>query len=238
MPPIHPEIQKLIAVQELDDEIARLRDQLARYPETRKARLAEVESARERLAQARAHALEVEKNLRAEELQIRQWREERNKALAHQFHVKTQKEYEAITHETGELEHKISEADDRGLALLSEEEQAKRQVAECEKTFAAREADCAEEIRRIDEREAEKSAQLEVFLGQRGHATALVESTLLKKYERLGEQHIATRVVPMVDGNCGGCHIRLLAHRLQSLNQPDKINECDSCRRFLYSTKP
>ena len=234
---MNSEIRKLIDLQEVDNAISRLREQLARYPELRKGQRSTLDAAQARLAEARQKAADLAKQLREAELEGRQLREAQKRASAAQFQVKNQKEYEANIHEVAELDTKIAAADERGLELLTREEDARVKAQEVEIKTAARERETAEELDRYEVREKEIGVELEALVAHRAQMAAGIDPIILEKYERLGGLHPNDRVVAVADGNCGGCFLKLLAHRAQSLMQDDKVNQCDSCHRFIYLGK-
>ncbi|MBN1867036.1 hypothetical protein JW916_07055 [Candidatus Sumerlaeota bacterium] len=231
---MNPELQKLLALQELDREIFRLRSELGRYPALRETRLSDLDRTRRELDQARKENVDLEKRIRDEERQVLEWRASLGKLNAQQMRVKTQKEYDALTHEMEDLRRKISEADDQGLRILEEEEAIASKIAELETTLATKETTCREEVERLEEREKEKSAELVAFESRRTEQAAVVEPALLHRYGRLSETHRGTCVAPVQDGNCGGCFVRVIPSRMQEMTRDESIAECDHCHRFLY----
>jgi predicted nucleic acid-binding Zn-ribbon protein len=72
---MHPDIERLLIVQEIDVEVRRLREDLARYPDWRKTRVAAIERERQRLADGEGRLVELEKRIRASDLALREARE-------------------------------------------------------------------------------------------------------------------------------------------------------------------
>ena len=231
---MHPEIKKLIELQEVDCEIMRLREELTRYPQIRKTRLGEVERAKEKVREAEAEIAELEKRVRETERQVQEWRDDLKRFELQQSQVKDQKSYDALTHEIEQTHGKIAEADEHGAEYLIHEEELDDKLGELTKSLAAKQRECDEEIRRVDEREAEKNSLLERFETRRAQITSGVDPTILRRYERMLTLHPGSTVVPAEDNHCGGCHININSRIHQSLQDPDTITECDSCHRFIY----
>jgi hypothetical protein len=229
-----PRLTALLQVQEADAEIQRIERELERYPGLRRTREADVERARRQIEEARGPMKELGRRVRQTEAEVREWRETLRRFAAQQANVKTQKEYDALTHEMAEMEQKISKADEQGLAYIEEEEGLSERIADLEENVEARESAREQELRRLAEREAEKSALLAEFQARRRQMAEQVDEDLLQQYERLRGHNTADCVVPVVDGNCGGCHMRILPRHLQEISRPDAIVRCDSCHRFLY----
>ncbi|HUT24764.1 MAG TPA: C4-type zinc ribbon domain-containing protein [Sumerlaeia bacterium] len=231
---MNPKLKALLQVQEADAEIHRIQRELERYPSLRRTREGDVERARKQIEEAREAMKGLERRVRQTEAEVREWREALRRFAAQQASVKTQKEYEALTHEMAETERKISEADEQGLAYVEEEERLSERLADLERNLETRGSACEQESQRLAEREAEKSALLAEFQAKRRQMAEQVDRDLLHQYERLREHHLENYVVPIVDENCGGCHMRILPRRLQEISRPDAIVRCDSCHRFLY----
>jgi hypothetical protein len=231
---MHPDIERLLIVQEIDVEIRRLREDLARYPDWRKTHVAAIERERQRLADGEGRLLELEKRIRASDLALREARDRMRKLLSQQSRVKTQKEYDALTSEIQQTEAKIAQADDTGLEALAEQEAEQDRVKETRAALERKEQEHRGEMDRLAARERDRTDLLNLCVERRSQAAAQVSASALHRYGRLSSSFPGNCVVPVQEGNCAGCFMRVIACRLQELGRDDAINECDSCHRFLY----
>lgn len=231
---MHPDLKKLTELQEIDGQILKLQGELDRYPQMRQTRRQELERAVDQLKAVREEVRQLELRVRETESQVKQWRTDLERLTVQQSKVKNQKEYDALTHETEELQGKIAQADEKGAEFLLEEDELENRIAELEKSAEVKRHACEEEMKRIAEREAEKTSLLQRFQERRGQVAATVDATVLKRYSRLLELHPDSAVVPVRDGQCGGCFMSLTRRRIQALKEHDELCECDSCHRFLY----
>lgn len=232
-------VQDLLDIQEIDVETAKCRGQLGRYEGSRKSRRAEVERIRVQVAETGSHILQLEKQVREADREVLGWRESLDKFSGQQARVKTQKEYDALTHEMAETERKISDADERGMGFLEEEERLTTRLGQLERDLAKKSEECEQELARIDEREAATLALVEGWAERRRAVVARLDPTHLHRYEQLCERIPGTAIVPVVDGNCGGCFMRVILHRIQVAGRDAEAPvECTSCHRFLYLPDP
>jgi len=228
------EIGKLLQLQEVDAEILKTRKELERYPTLRKARADEASALRKKLDEARHNRVQLEKRIHESEVNVAKWREDLVRFAAQQARVKTQKEFDALSHEIAETQQRISAEDDKGLEFVTEEEQLDAEIARLQTHLAERSAECEKEIARLQEREMEKTAFLNSLLEQRAKAADRIEANLLKRYERLAGIFPGGTLVPVLEGNCGGCNMRVLPRTLQDIQRGESLTECASCHRFLY----
>jgi predicted nucleic acid-binding Zn-ribbon protein len=164
---------------------------------------------------------------------VTEWRENLRKFTAQQFKVKNQKEYDALTVQIEELQQKISDADEKGLADLEQEEVLTRKRTQLEEHLAAEETECRAEFQRIDLGRGENLALVEKLREERARLAQQVDPAFLQRYERIRERFPGDCVVALRDGNCSGCHMRVVLHTIQASSQSGLV-VCNSCHRFLY----
>ncbi|MFP4380578.1 MAG: zinc ribbon domain-containing protein [Candidatus Sumerlaeia bacterium] len=232
---MHPELDKLLKIQELDAEIHKLQAELKRYPALKKAHRDEVKRITAKLDTAREKRRQLELKIRESEHNVEALRQDLVKLETQLSNVKNQKEYEAVNQEISERQEKISLADEVGLEHLEQEEKLDSEIAEQEKSLELRSRESDREIERIEGREKEKNALLGRLKEQREKLAADVETAVLQRYERLNTKHPGNAVVPVEGGNCAGCHMHLLPRVIQDVARDETITECASCHRLLYS---
>ncbi len=231
---MHPVIEQLLILQEIDIEIMNLEKGLSLYPGMRKIREDELSRTRRMCAESEANLKTLQVKIRSAESEAAELQEGIKKSQEQMHYVKVQKEYDALKLEISEREEKISEVDEIGLLALEKCETLEEKYAEQKQSLEVKENEARVELERIDAREQEKTAQLQTARERRKEQLANIDPAALNRYERLKELLAGTCVVPVQQGNCGGCHLKLLAHRLAEVFQDDMLNECDSCHRFLY----
>jgi predicted nucleic acid-binding Zn-ribbon protein len=224
----------LLEIQTIDGEAVRIGKQLASYPK----QIAQLEGA---AAQARAGLESARKSLKEArasrgvlETEVGQKQEEVKRFLNQQMQVKTNKEYQAITHQIETLNGIISDLETEVLEALDKEETLEARIEQLkeDETHAVREASTEKE--RIGALEVEKRARLEKLQSERAVYVAKLPEELAEKYEILFERYPGTAIVPTDAKTCGGCHMALLAATVQEVHESGTLAPCSHCRRLLY----
>jgi predicted nucleic acid-binding Zn-ribbon protein len=231
---LREEIRTILSLQETENEMAKVEAVIRRYEEARPICQTRLARARQKVEESKTALRTLEKQIRETERQVTEWRENLRKFTAQQFKVKNQKEYDALTAQIEETQQKISDADEKGLAYLEQEETLARKLTQLEEHLASEERDCRTELQRIDLGVSENSALLEKLRGGRAVLAAQVDPVFLQRYERMRERFPGDCVVALRDGNCSGCHMRVVLHTIQTSSQGGGLTVCNSCHRLLY----
>jgi len=56
----------------------------------------------------------------------------------------------------------------------------------------------------------------------------------LRLFDRLAAKPGLPAVVPLHEGKCGGCHLKISFNIDSETRKPDKLVTCDQCGRILY----
>ena len=65
-------------------------------------------------------------------------------------------------------------------------------------------------------------------------ARGVFDEPTLRLYDRLADQRGLPVVVPINDGKCGGCHLRISFNIDSESRKADKLVTCDQCTRIVY----
>ena len=227
-------LQTLRALQEVDGQLYRLRQEQQRKPR-------ELAQATQQFEHAQAEAKRFDGELKA--IQIKQ--KQREMELAEQedkirklqtqlFQVKTNKEYTAMQHEIDQLKADVSMAEEEIIALLDRADAAKRQHVEAQQRANQEQEQFQQVERRIQQELAAIDEQTRVLDGQRQQMAPVVDHEILRLYERALDNGDGLALVPLAKESCGGCH---MAQRPQVVNQVYLKAQpvvCESCQRILY----
>lgn len=234
---LHPHVQKLIALQKVDQEIASLRRDLDSLPmeeQRRRRRLDDLERVRTERKEA-ANRAEVE--ARTQEKAIKQGDDEIKKLTERLNVVRNNAEYQATLFQIESVKKERDQAQERGLELLDQVEGLKAGAEEAQKAAA-------------EERKVYDAFQVEAakIRDQRGQAAAAVESRraalaqgipldLLSEYEGLFKVRSGIAVAPVERTTCQGCYTAITTNDYARLLGGTSIVQCGSCQRILYVNK-
>jgi hypothetical protein len=229
------QIAELLALQEIDDEAARLKARLSEV-ERRLEGSEELEEARAALAEAesRRHDVHVEQRRLEDEVATLSARISPEEKRLYDGSVKNPKELTSIQHEVEVLKSQRSRLEDELVEVLDRAEAADRDLA------AAR-----QEVVRLDEAWASTRKELEgereSLLGAITRAEAksaaqksAIDPRSLRIYEDLRRRKPGQVVVRIQGGICSGCRIGIPdAVRTRALAGA-MLAQCPSCERILY----
>ena len=227
-----PDIENLIAVQQADREIARLKAEIAELPK----RVAKIEEklagTRANLEQARAAIKADEAARRKFETAIQDLQGKISKYRDQSLEVKTNDQYKALMHEVQFAEQNIRGNEDKILELMEHSESREKDVKAAELELKEETDEIEREKAAARERTAEDEKQLTEWNAKREAARSAVNADLLRQYERVAKYR-GSGLAEVLDQKCMGCQVML---RPQTYNEirAGTLLACDSCQRILY----
>ncbi|HSJ26260.1 MAG TPA: C4-type zinc ribbon domain-containing protein [Longimicrobiales bacterium] len=227
----------LLALQELDDQIAQAESRVREFtpqfdaleaPVTAVGR--ELEVARNRLDELRAEQHRLQRNA--------QQKQERLAVVADRMtRVRNAREESAVKAET-DLVRSALDADNADLKDISD--QATRtdlKVDELEKQLARAETDIAARRTELEAERAEAETALELLRQQRENAVARIDKPSLRLYERVRSGRSPRALAPLTDeGACGSCFNVLPVQEQSQVRAAEALHRCELCGVILYAT--
>ncbi len=227
-------MDQLIRIQEHDRRAARLRRERDSIPQRR----AQVQAALADLGQAREEAEQAWKSGVAEahrlDLEVEGLRERIRRFQAQQFEVKSNDDYRALVREIEEHERRVRELEDRELEQMEENEVLRARADARKKALTEDEAAVREEEAAMDLRAARIEEELEALEAERREMVASADPDWLHRYERILDHVGDFAVVPIENGTCGGCHMKLPPQVVHDAKRAESISSCAFCGRLLY----
>jgi len=232
---MHPDVGKLLHLQELDRAIADLRSEIATLPkqiaEIEKAldsHIKKVEADKALLAANQRERKKLEQDVQAQQQKI-------SKLKDQMLTAKTNEQYRAFQKEIEFCETEIRKADDRSIELMEEAEQLTNNVKAAEQSLA-------EEKKVVEGRKGDASAQTDAGKAalaksnaERATLTSSLPSSLVATYTRLRKRMSDGRVVAkVVDETCDACNMTIRPQHLADVRLSDQVLACENCRRLLY----
>ena len=231
---MHPDLQHLIHLQELDLVAERIRRRIADMPAARAAledtvtaRSAAVDAVKERLAANQAARRDIEKDLAAVQARLSKYKNQL-------MEVKTNKEYQAMQKEMSVAEEEVGVLETQMLERMVE---ADGVAADLKSAEAALKADQAETARGLQELEAERGVlerDLQRTTGERQALTAQISKDALVVFDRVAYGRKGLALAEARDGLCTVCHVRLRPQIFNEVRRNDSVIQCESCTRILY----
>lgn len=231
------DLERLIALQNLDSKIQELKTQINTIPVERErieARFNDFSTtytaARTRLDKAKAEQQQLNHDL--EEVQVRH--EKYKKDL---MKVRNDKEYTVCLREIDSSKKEASLIETKLLQLMEEIETSEKEVDKYTPEIAERRqiadkelATCAEELAEAEKTLALQSQEREVLL-------KAVSKPLLSRYERLSKRG-GSALSEAKNGACSLCRMTIRPQMLSEIRKGDQLIDCENCSRILYYIPP
>ena len=199
------ELDRLWLLSQLDEETAAIDARLAEFPQRRAVREQAVASERSRLTLHQAALAALQKQRREIEREIEGVDAQEKKFLGQQAAVKTNHEFQALTHEIAAAHAKRSDLETRVLVLMDDEQRNETERPQIEKLMRAAEAELAELQQRIATEETDLRAQAGVLGARRDAALGGLSASTRQRYERAHQSRSGRGVAAILKGACGGC---------------------------------
>ncbi len=224
----------ILNIQELDINMIRL----MRVKKERQKELTKIHTLnadiQKQVIEKDSQVLELKKDIRMGETQIKEIQDKVAKLESQQAAVKKMDEFNALTHEMTNagrertaVEHRLSDLVDK---LAAEEDLAvtlKENLKSTQENSLAIEKEIHEGIEKINE-------EGKNLLGQREGLINQVDPEMFKIYERLLKNKKDRVVVPIEQRTCSGCHIVLTPQHENLVRKGDRLVFCEHCSRILF----
>jgi len=229
-----PSLEHLLVLQDRDRRIASLKAETARIPQEIAAVQKRVQDELVRLEAAKFQLKQIEADRKKLEIEAESKRSQITKYRMQLNQIKSNTEYQALLKEINSADQEIVHLEDIELGLMEKTEQLqsllKQEQVQLKEITAKGEAEQAELKRRAQTAEQEL-AQLQ---GEREALVAQADADVLARYDRLMKSKGDFAIVPILHGNCGGCHLNLPPQVVHNAKNGGDVVSCDYCGRILY----
>jgi len=229
-----PMVEKLLVLQDRDQQRISLEGQLRGVPGDVAAVEQRIAAERTALENARGELRTLEVRRKALEHEIAATEDTLARYKSQQLQVRKNDEYQALGVEIEHAQARIDALEEEELKVMFATDEAKKTFAAAEEQLKQNIAGHETRIRELRERETNLQAGLhaaqEAFAAARGP----IDETSLRLYDRLAAKPGLPAIVPLHEGKCGGCHLRISFNIDSETRKPDKLVTCDQCGRILY----
>src|ERR1043165_2820524 len=233
------ELEKLIALQNLDTTIRRLEKELEAIPQRR----AEIEGEFDQRA-FEIRALETRcdeaKHTRARlENEVVEQRGRAERAERNLMSSKKPDEYTAAIREADAARKQISGLETQILEQLEQLEQAEAALNERADEIATMNSDREAKLKAFDEEAGTIGDRLATARKEREEVFASLPKAISSQYSRIGARiRDGVAVAEARNRSCSACFMSLRPQMMAEIRRGDEIITCDNCGRILYVTPP
>jgi hypothetical protein len=230
------EVEKLLAVQEADQEIRRLKREEAEAPEARRAAERSAALADEAAAAAERAVLAARNEVKRAEGEIDAKKEAVEKFRADQLKVKSNDAYRALEAQIAAALADIGGLEDAALEAMDRADEAAAKASEGRAAAAKAKEEAAARLGELVKASAARAEAMAEWEAKRAERAAGVEAGLLAKYDKIFAKWGDAAVVGVAHGACGGCHMKLSPSAVLDARKEGVVATCEYCGRILHGT--
>jgi hypothetical protein len=227
------DVDNLIAVQDADKEIRRLKEEIAALPKTVAAIEAKLAGTKAALEKAKGAAKADEAAKRQFESAIQDLQGKISKYRDQSLAVKTNDQYKALLHEIQFAEKDIQANEDKILEVMLNVDNREKEVKAAEAELKAETAEIEKEKNIAREKTAEDEKLMAEWNGKRDTARGGVNPDMLAHYDRVAK-HRGTGLAEVREQKCMACQVMLRPQTYNEVRSGERTIVCDSCSRILY----
>lgn len=230
---MQPDVENLIALQQADKEIHRLKEEIAALPRTVAAIEAKLAGTKAALEKAKDAAKADEANKRKFESAIQDLQGKISKYRDQSLAVKTNDQYKALLHEIQFAEQDIRANEDKILEVMMNVDVRDKEVKAAEAELKAEATEIEKEKNIARDKTAEDEKALAEWNAKREKARTGVKPDMLEHYDRVAK-HRGSGLAEVRDQKCMGCQVMLRPQTYNEVRSGERTVVCDSCSRILY----
>ena len=230
---MNPDLERLIELEKVDREIARLTEEIAALPkrvalieEKLAGHKAAVEKAKAGIKNNEASRRKLESDIQGFQQKIIKYREQSSG-------VKTNDEYKALMHEIEFAEKQISGCEDKILELMIALETDEKGVKAAEAELKTESAEVEKEKAEAHTRTADDEKLLTELRAKQGQLRTQVNDSALAHYDRVMRQR-KSAIAEARDQKCMACFVMIRPQNWEEIRTNQQIISCSSCGRILY----
>ena len=231
--PLEQVLKQLVELQELDSKLMHLESLKGDLPHQVSLLRADLDKARSELEDSQNKNVLYKRERGIAEMEDKALEGKQKKYEAQLFQVKTNREYDAVTHEIEGVKEQITTKEGRILELMDLEEETKTTTEQLTETIGKMETKLLEKEKQLKEKLAKTEKDEARLHDQRDKVHRVLTPRMLSTYDRIRKAKTGFVVAPVVKRGCGGCFKSLPPQRIVEIRQMNKIYLCEVCGRIL-----
>ncbi len=234
-----PDLDRLITLQQLDSTIEDARRRVAAHPQRLAEADARLADAQQRVDAARQRLKDSQEARRGREKEAAVFQGRVSKFKDQLSEVKTNREYQAIQHETETAQRDLGAVEEKVLEQMLDADVIAADIKQADAALATQQKEVDAEKKMLGQELAAVEAALTEASRTRESVLADMEPRLLALFEQVAKARKGVAICSATrDGLCSVCHVRLRPQVFQLVRQNDSIIQCDHCQRILYYVPP
>ena len=228
------QLQQLVDLQKMDDEISECRNILTDIPRQLDSARGELEEKKNILKVVMDEIERLQKERKILEQEVQSENDHMAKAKIKLPAVKTNKEYTAILTEVDAIKEKVSKIEDKELEIMEVLEIKAKEVPGVEKKCKEEDEHFNTYRQKKENEEKRIKQELEGLEIKRKNLSDLVDTVILKRYQKIFDFREGRAVAGLRENICQGCFQQVLPQTVIEVKVGEKIHQCEGCMRFLF----
>ncbi|MBI3950557.1 MAG: hypothetical protein HY314_08900 [Acidobacteria bacterium] len=228
------ELEKLIALQELDVKIREIEKEIANVPRQK----AEIENQFNGFAADyldKKNRLEAtNKEHRQAEYELKELESKQEKYRQDLMRVKNEREYSAVLREIDVTKKIISALETQVLEKLELIEQLEKEIEALTPEIEVKRREFDIMIDEVSTKVHKLKADLDARRQHRAEVIKAIPADLLTRYNRLTQLRDGLPLAEVRDGSCTACFMTIRPQAYADVRKGESIITCDNCSRILY----
>jgi uncharacterized protein len=235
---MHPDLEKLLELDKLNQRINELNQEIAALPQRVAAIEKKLAGTQAQVDGAKAALKQVETSKRKFESDIQSLQQKISKYRDQSLNVKTNQEYKAINDEIAFSQAEIRKAEDKILDGMAETETRELELKNAQAELALERKEVEKEQAEAKQRTGEDTKELSELVPRRDAIRATIDENRVRHYERAVKLR-GSGIGVVRDGKCMACYVMLRPQTYNEVQSDEHVVTCDSCGRFLiYYREP
>jgi len=228
------DIETLLILQDRDQKLRNLQIDLERIPSEEEAAKVRLAGDEKRATDAKAAIQANEVAMKNLELDIQTRQDSMAKLKVQQFETKKNEEFHRMGEEIENYGAEVTKLEDSELELMELGETLQSTFDEAKAKLEASQKLVDEELAALEKRRRNCQAQITELQSERTGIAAKLDDDLISIYDRLFKGKGASAVVPLEDGQCKGCHMKVIKSTEMSARAEKEVTHCENCGRIVY----
>lgn len=226
-------LKRLIDLQRIDSELSEINNLRGDLP-------IQVGRLNDEVEETENNIKEIEDKVRAYkkehgilEMEIKALEGKQKKYQMQLFEVKTNREYDAVTHEIETVKANIGKKETRLIELMDLEEEIQKTIQETKEELKSLQDKLKGRRTELKKRMEETEKDELSLKDKRQKVLKDLTPRIIGTYERIRNAKNGLAVVPVARNACGGCYKTLPPQRILEIRDMDRLHICEVCGRIL-----
>lgn len=227
------EIRALLVLQDRDKRLIALGKELAKLPGEEQRAKAKLSGDTAAVKKAHDAFLAAELAVKKIEMDAETRRTTIKRLKIQQFETKKNEEYNALGHEVVRYEKEVDQLETRELEAMEMVDTSRTALKEAEERLAKTQRVVDGDLATIKQRHDNMLAQSLELQAERDRLLKDVPEDHLPLYEKLLKSKDGMAIASLRDGQCTGCHMKVIASTVVAVQAAKRVTQCENCGRIL-----